>query len=308
MAETTAPLCLEICGQKDGKPTFCSRLEGHGGDHDPEASERAEAAAGEFAEQAGPRVVEDGVVEIRLSCESCGDERVIEVPDTAMSRKAAETMRARGVRCEVCADIAERAAGEVTQSEVVENRRASSGLPPKWQRQTFGGIEQDEERARALELAAQWSLEDIRGLVLWGEVGRGKTAIAAAAANGLLEKRRVRWLSVSELLMALRSGFGTPQYERALRQLDTGRGGAGLAGLALDDLDKLKPSEHQVQPIFTAVNAWVEAEAPLLVTLNRDLDALFEWLPETFAEPLCSRLAGYCKVVKVGGRDRRLEP
>jgi hypothetical protein len=75
----------------------------------------------------------------------------------------------------------------------------------------------------------------------------------------------------------------------------------------LEDLDKVRPTEYAVQPLYVAINAWIEAELPLLVTCNRDLDDLQEWLPATFAEPIASRLSGYCRIREVTGTDRRLE-
>jgi DNA replication protein DnaC len=186
---------------------------------------------------------------------------------------------------------------------VLSERLRRSGIPPKWQGQTFEALDADTPRLRALQRAREWAAGEVRGLVLWGPVGRGKTAIAAAAANERMAHGDVRWLPVAELLMALSSPFGSKTREDAAARLDAAR---GRAALVLDDLDKLKPSEHAVMPLYVAINAWIEAGLPLLITLNRDLDALMAWLPETFAEALSSRLSGYCKVQQVGGNDRRL--
>lgn len=185
----------------------------------------------------------------------------------------------------------------------ITSRRAAAGIPPKWAVQTFEALDRDKARERALERAAQWSLGEIAGLVLHGPVGRGKTAIAAAAANMRLAVSAVRWLPVADLLMDLSSGFDSPERTRALRRLDATHGSAALV---LDDLDKMKPTEHATGPLYLAINRWVEAELPLLVTLNRDLDELSKWLPETFGYPIASRLSGYCRTIEVGGVDRRL--
>lgn len=311
-------LCLEIIGKRDEKTLLLCRLPvEHEGDHDPDpdrapegrrarVEEAAEAAARKMA--ARPRG-EMETMEFRYPCAHCGDESVLEFVSTPMSVRTIKTMEANpsSLLCEVCSEAEERAAGEVGEAELVERRRAASGMPVKWQRQTFGQLDDDPDRSRAIELAAAWSLGDLPGVVLWGDVGRGKTAVAAAAANGILSLRRLRWVAVSELLHALRMGFDAPEYKRAVRLLDPGRGGAGLAALVLDDLDKLKPTEHAVAPLYTAINGWIEAEAPLLVTLNRSLDELADWMPDTFGEAIASRLAGYCKVREVRGRDRRLD-
>lgn len=213
--------------------------------------------------------------------------------------ECAEEQREREQREEAEADRQQR------REEQLALRRRRAALPAKWQAQTFEEIEDDERRRPARESAAMWAAGQLgrQGLVLWGAVGRGKTAMAAAAANARLQIAAVRWMPVAELLLDLRMPFDSPEYLRALRKLEPGR-----AGLVLDDLDKFKPSEHAVQPVYVAVNAWIEAELPLLVTLNRDLDALQDWLPEGFGEAISSRLAGYCVQREVKGEDRRLEP
>ncbi len=207
--------------------------------------------------------------------------------------------------CEAKSDAEVRAEERAeARREHVEKRRRLSGVPKKWAGQSFADLDADGPRARALELAGEWASGSIGGLVLWGDVGRGKTAIAAAAADAMLARgKALRWLPVAELLMDLRMPFDSREYARAIRRIDAER---GRAALVLDDLDKLKPSEHAAQPLYVAINGWIEADLPLLVTLNRDLDRLVEWMPETFGEAIASRLAGYCKVREVGGRDRRL--
>lgn len=245
-------------------------------------------------------------------CEGCGAEIRVEIPARAPAylRRLAEERMEQGplTQCEQCAALAEREADDAVQAHeravARAERRRLSGMPTKWVGQTLDGLDRDAPRLRAIELASQWADGDVPGLVLWGGVGRGKTAIAAAAANARLGRgRAVRWLSVAELMMGLRSGFGTPEYEQACRALDPGR---GRPALVLDDLDKVKPTDHAVEPIYLAVNSWIEAELPLLVTLNRPLSKLSEWLPESFGDAISSRLSGYCKVREVGGVDRRL--
>lgn len=249
--------------------------------------------------------------ESRRECSSCGDEVVLRIDgklppfirEIAVLRLHGDTP----VLCDGCtalSDARARAEEEAERRElVISERRRRASIPAKWSAQTFEALEDDSPRVRALMRAREWSAGETCGLVLWGPVGRGKTAIAAAAANARMEMSGVRWLSVASLLMDLSHAFGSPEHARALRALEAA---GSESALVLDDLDKGKPNEHQTQPIYVAVNGWIEAELPLLVTLNRDLDELERWLPESFGEAISSRLAGYCKVQQVGGVDRRL--
>lgn len=245
------------------------------------------------------------------TCVDCGKPAKIIVAGDAspMARSLAERMAGDtdGWRCEACGDAADaKEAAEETQARLVDGLRRrveAARIPTAWKSITFEDIDRDPKRTRAIELAEHWGQRRIPGLVLWGGVGRGKSILAAAAANRFLAGHQVRWVSVSELLMDLRMPFESPEYVRAVRRLEVR---SRHVGLVLDDLDKFKPSEHAVQPMFTAINGWIEAEQPLLVTLNRDLEKLAEWMPDTFGEAIASRLAGYCKIREVTGVDRRL--
>jgi DNA replication protein DnaC len=49
------------------------------------------------------------------------------------------------------------------------------------------------------------------------------------------------------------------------------------------------------------------AGAPLFVTTNLALSELAARFPQPYDEAIASRLAGYCRVLRVEGSDRRLE-
>lgn len=203
---------------------------------------------------------------------------------------------------EAAADAEREAAAHV---ERVRNRVKLSGVPELWRTLAFEELREHsahEHQEQAIELASAWAREG-GGLLLHGKEGRGKTLIAAAAAVARATQSGVRWLNVAELLMDLRMPFEAPEYARAQRKIND----VARAGLVLDDLDKLKPTEHALQPLYVAINAWVQARQPLLVTCNRDLDNMASWMGESFGGPIASRLAGYCDVVEIKGRDWRLE-
>jgi DNA replication protein DnaC len=244
------------------------------------------------------------IIEVPCDGENC--EHTVEWP--ARSRGLLDTLRAEGlpVYCDDCTqretDAAAAREARAAQQRFVEGQRRRSGIPAKWAAQDFDSIEADRQRAPAISAAAEWALGiRKRGLLFTGDIGRGKTAIAAAAANGRLSRgEAVRWLPVGELLMDLRMPFDSPEYVRAQRALDA------RTALVLDDLDKVRPSDHAREPIYVAVNAWVEAEMPLIVTMNRSLLELADEFGDRYGDAIASRLAGYCEEFEVGGRDRRV--
>ncbi len=148
----------------------------------------------------------------------------------------------------------------------------------------------------AADAIHEWIWGEQRGVCLTGSVGVGKTYHAAVGAWGRLQHGGIRWVSAARLMAQLRSGFSSEAKEKADRILATS------GAIVLDDLDKVNPTEFGREVIFLAVDARVEAGAPLLVTTNKSMSELGEQL----GEPVMSRIAGYCRTILMQGNDRRV--
>lgn len=146
------------------------------------------------------------------------------------------------------------------------------------------------------EAARLWADGELRGLMLLGPVGVGKTHLAAAAVWRRLRSDRVRWVRVARLMSQLRAGFDDTARREALSIIN------GTSALVLDDLDKATPTDFGREVIFNAVDTRIEHGSPLLVTTNLELSGI----GERYGEAVASRLAGYCRVLRMTGDDRRL--
>lgn len=243
-------------------------------------------------------------------CERCGDDVKMDItapPDSIAYGYAA--YRREHPLCPSCVSAAdaeeERAHEDRERLEQLRVRLHTSGIPERWRDARWEEFQHEPERQDVIEAAKDWAEgRRNRGLLFHGPVGRGKTYLAALAAVHRLALGHVRWLSIAELMMDLRMPFGAPEYVRAQRALQPG----GRPALILDDLDKLRANEMQLQPVYVAINGWVEADLPLLVTMNRELDDLPDAFGEIFGEAIASRLAGHCDIFELSGRDRRLDP
>ncbi len=105
-----------------------------------------------------------------------------------------------------------------------------------------------------------------RGLMLEGEVGRGKSFLAAAIANQLVEVGLdVLFLVVPEFLDELRFSY---QKEEDVPEADLVRRAQNVPVLVLDDLGAHNYSEWTKGKIFTLLNYRLNQQLPCIITTN----------------------------------------
>jgi DNA replication protein DnaC len=220
-----------------------------------------------------------------------------------------DLQRKAGSYCPSCiADMDEEDAARTRAEETrkaAERRRdalANAGLPPAFAEASFQRCREGGMPEHAVAAAERWGAGKLRGLLLTGPVGVGKSTLAAAAVLARIgaEGRAAFWTSAPALFAALSGDFDNPARQRALAVLEGGR------ALALDDIDKGRPSHYGAEMTWLAVDQRIVHNAPLLVTTNSGLDALSERWPEEYAEAIVSRLVGHCELVAIEGVDRRV--
>jgi DNA replication protein DnaC len=232
-------------------------------------------------------------------CERCS-------APVAFHRSADGKYVMRGRFCDPCITLIE---AEERQAEAVANAsalavasrrwRESSGIPGHLLDFRWKDLDADSELQAARDAGVRWARGEISGLILSGEVGRGKTRIAIAAANEMLESRRVHFLSAPILLARLGSG----SFDSRIRQ-ETLAILMGSDALVLDDLDKARPTEFAAEALFLAIDHRADGAGPLLVTTNLGSAAMLERWPEVYGEAIVSRLT-LLEKVRIKGKDRR---
>jgi DNA replication protein DnaC len=186
------------------------------------------------------------------------------------------------------------------QERIARRHRAEkSGLPRELRRVDLGRLDHA-GCGSAIDCARGWAAREIRGLLLTGPFGTGKTTIAAGALGLVLNERDGRWVSIPDLFRRLASKFGSEEHEWALKLL------TARHPLVLDDLDKARPTDYGAEQVFLAIDNALARGQQILVTTNLSLAQLAMKWPAPSGEAIASRLAGYCTVIEVAGRDRRL--
>lgn len=174
------------------------------------------------------------------------------------------------------------------QKAGVAHRKAALGVSPALEKQTFANFDlrhyadylQTEQGAsnrvvaeRSFDAAKRFSREiqkgkKPRGILFVGDVGRGKTHLAAAIANDLIEHgMSARFVVVPEFLDALRFSYQNDEVNtesNIIRQIQN------TPVLILDDLGAHNYSEWTKEKIFTLLNHRLNYQLPTIITTNLD--------------------------------------
>ncbi|MEE3480687.1 MAG: ATP-binding protein [Lachnospiraceae bacterium] len=139
--------------------------------------------------------------------------------------------------------------------------------------------------------------EEGRGLLLFGNVGSGKTYMAAAIANALLEQE-------SKVLMrnfAWISNISAFEAEEKLNELSS------FDLLILDDLGAERKSEFALQNVFNVIDRWWSTGKPMIVTTNLTPKQMEKGQDQAM-ERIYDRIFGRCIPVSVAGPSQRQSP
>lgn len=152
----------------------------------------------------------------------------------------------------------------------------------------------------ALRFAESFDKNQGRGLIFTGDVGTGKTHLAAAIANYIVEEYSVtvEFVSYVELLADIRAAFSDEAKDVAKIEEKL----CGAPVLIIDDLGKEKQSEFTNELLFRVVNRRYKDNLPMIVTTNYRLPELAKRLDYA----VFSRIVELCKAVDMRGRDYRM--
>lgn len=136
------------------------------------------------------------------------------------------------------------------------------------------------------------------GLLLWGDIGTGKSFLAACIANELLEKGvPVLMTNFSKILNQMGAMYSDERY-RYIASFNR------FSLLIIDDLGIERNTEYALEQVYAVVDERYKAGLPLIITTNLTISQLRN--PEDVAHArIYSRILEMCTPVHVPGLDRR---
>ena len=158
-------------------------------------------------------------------------------------------------------------------------------------------------------LAEYWDWEPSQNLILYGDVGTGKSSLAYACARSVIEDLnlgwavKVEWVAVRQLLAQTKASFnGGPPVERDF--------GEDCDLVILDDLGAERCTEWTRDYLATIIENRYDHGKATIVTTNyapSKLAVRLGYDDVTIGERLVSRLIENAVVVPFKGADRRVQ-
>lgn len=214
--------------------------------------------------------------------------------------------------CESCAAIVteerERELAVQERKEKIARLLESSGMRGIMLNMTFDSFS-EQRRGKIYEVAKQYA-DDFTsktntGLIFFGKAGTGKTHLAVAIAQFIIEQKQIpaRVARTVELLADIRQTFNEHDGYRIENETELIRKFTSVSLLVLDDLGAEKVSDWVREVLYRIIDErWLE-QKPMIVTTNLNLQEL----EERIGERIVSRIAGMCVQVEMQNRDYRIE-
>ncbi len=139
---------------------------------------------------------------------------------------------------------------------------------------------------------------DNLGLLLWGEVGSGKSFVAACIANALLEQGvPVLMTNFSKILNQMGAMYSEERYQYIASF-------SNFPLLIIDDLGIERSTEYALEQVYAVIDERYKSGLPVIITTNLTIAELRNPADVPHAR-IYSRILEMCTPVNISGGDRR---
>ena len=166
----------------------------------------------------------------------------------------------------------------------------------------FDIAEDNEHIRKAKQYVENWKkvkAENL-GLLLWGEVGTGKSFAAACIANALLDAGiPVLMTNFSKILNQMGAMYSDERYQYIASF-------SHFQLLIIDDLGIERNTEYALEQVYAVIDERYKSGLPVIITTNLTLSEIRNPADVAHAR-IYSRILEMCTPVYIGGSDRRKE-
>lgn len=203
-------------------------------------------------------------------CSKCGEKVERKVPFPLMDGNGSFVMKTVRCTCKCERDkdakIQERFRREEQQRQIEKLHRLSL-MDEKFKKASFSTYKVTEENEKAFRIAKNYvgnfkaMMEQNQGLLLWGDVGTGKSYTAACIANELMNRGySVIMTSFVKLLEGI-GGFDSDETD-CIEQFNR----ASL--LIIDDFGTERNTDYSLEKVYNIIDSRYRTRKPIILTTN----------------------------------------
>lgn len=159
-------------------------------------------------------------------------------------------------------------------------------------------FDKDTEKGQASDVCRRYTeiFDESEGLLLYGDVGTGKTFYAACICNALVEKgKAVSFVSLEKLI-------NMSQTERNY----ISNGLATCDAVVLDDLGVERDTTFGAEVVYSVVNRLYASPSKMIITTNLSMDDMSK-CQDLSKKRIYDRILQRCYPVKIDGESKRLK-
>lgn len=177
------------------------------------------------------------------------------------------------------------------------------GMDPRFETATLANYRVHSDNAHAVDAGREWLDGDHNHLFFFGDVGRGKSRLAATLLNEAAHRGSAgAWISVPAMVDALQRSIDDATRKPAAQELR--RRAETSPVLVLDDIAGGERGSDYTRGLLTIlIERRFGRGLRTILTSNLSLGRLSEFYVD---KRISSRLAGACEVVQVEGVDERV--